>query len=124
MAYWLRRDDGTFDSASSGTVIYPDGSTKYLSKDDMEIEILEHWKSEVSGARYPSRWNLKILPLNMQMQISTQVPNQELVTTKSTQVTYWEGAVNISGRFGKFPTEGGWGYVELTGYAEPFDPGN
>jgi predicted secreted hydrolase len=45
--------------------------------------------------------------------------NQELATRRSTQVTYWEGAVQISGTAeGRAVT--GQGYVELTGYAEQF----
>ncbi|MES4786816.1 MAG: carotenoid 1,2-hydratase, partial [Nitrospiraceae bacterium] len=46
--------------------------------------------------------------------------NQELITRKSTQVTYWEGAVQITGSQQDAPITGD-GYVELTGYAEPFN---
>jgi predicted secreted hydrolase len=45
--------------------------------------------------------------------------NQELVTRSSTNVTYWEGAVDVSGSFGNVAVSGV-GYVEMTGYAEPF----
>lgn len=44
---------------------------------------------------------------------------QELVTTKSTQVTYWEGAVDVTGRSGGTLVRGE-GYVEMTGYDRPF----
>jgi predicted secreted hydrolase len=43
--------------------------------------------------------------------------DQELRTSRSTQVTYWEGAVSISGVKQGRPVKGQ-GYVELTGYAE------
>jgi len=46
---------------------------------------------------------------------------QELVTERSTRVTYWEGAVRVSGDAGGAPIAGQ-GYVELTGYARPFSP--
>ena len=49
--------------------------------------------------------------------------HQELVTTKSTGVTYWEGAVDVEGTWQGKPT-GGHGYVELTGYAKPYRPGS
>ena len=43
--------------------------------------------------------------------------DQELSTTRSTQVTYWEGAIeatgSIQGRAARAQ-----GYMELTGYAE------
>jgi predicted secreted hydrolase len=45
--------------------------------------------------------------------------NQELVTGRSTAVTYWEGSVAVKGTSnGKSVT--GQGYVEMTGYAEKF----
>jgi predicted secreted hydrolase len=47
--------------------------------------------------------------------------DQELITTQSTQVTYWEGSVRVTGTaLGQKVT--GSGYVELTGYAEDLAP--
>jgi predicted secreted hydrolase len=37
-------------------------------------------------------------------------------------VTYWEGSVKIDGKYQDDPIKG-MGYVELTGYAEPFSKG-
>ena len=123
MAYWLRRQDGTFDPVSSGTLVAPDGETRHLSQDELKLEILEHWESQASGARYPSRWTLTIVPMDLRLTISPHVSDQELRTTKSTQITYWEGAVEVEGRT---PRESltGMGYVELTGYAEPYKAGS
>ena len=45
--------------------------------------------------------------------------DQELLTSRSTQVTYWEGAVDATGVF-RGTAVAGQGYVELTGYAERF----
>ena len=42
---------------------------------------------------------------------------QELITTRSTQVTYWEGAIEARGTVEGKPIKGQ-GYMELTGYAE------
>jgi predicted secreted hydrolase len=44
---------------------------------------------------------------------------QELITTASTQITYWEGAVGITGTSGGTAVRGE-GYVELTGYDRAF----
>jgi predicted secreted hydrolase len=44
------------------------------------------------------------------------VSDQELITERSTGVTYWEGSVNIQGTY-KERAITGKGYVELTGYA-------
>jgi predicted secreted hydrolase len=39
--------------------------------------------------------------------------------SRSTQVTYWEGAIEATGASQGKPIHGQ-GYMELTGYAEPF----
>ena len=44
------------------------------------------------------------------------VKDQELVTEKSTRVTYWEGACDVTVPGGSAPL--GRAYVEMTGYAE------
>ena len=119
MAYWLRHEDGTFASVSSGTLVYPDGRSQHLSRDDLKLDILNHWQSEHSGARYPNQWILSIPSQEIQLTVIPRMTDQELHTTKSTQITYWEGAVDVSGRFGEKPITG-MGYVELTGYAEPY----
>ena len=121
MMYWLRREDGTFDIASSGTLVFPDGSSHHLTRKDLNMAILDYWTSPKSAARYPSQWTLTIRPYDIQLHISPRVADQELRTEKSTQVTYWEGAVDASGTFAEKAVSG-MGYVELTGYAEPYSP--
>ena len=121
MAYWLRQKDGTFSSASSGTLVFPDGSSQHLPRKVLKLTILDHWNSPQSRALYPSQWTLSIQSPSIQLHIKPLTANQELQTTKSTQVTYWEGAVEVSGTFEQAPTSG-LGYVELTGYAEPYKP--
>lgn len=123
MAYWLRQHDGTFDPVSSGTLIFPNGSAEHLTKDDLKLEILSYWESKESGTRYPSQWNLQVLPHHIQVTIVPRMANQELRTTKSTQITYWEGAVDVSGTFAE-KNVSGMGYVELTGYTEPYHSGS
>lgn len=118
MAYWLRRSDGTFDAVSSGTVVFPDGTTRHVTREDMDLTVLDSWTSPESGARYPSRWRLHVRPLDMQVDIVPIIADQELRTSRSTRVTYWEGAVEIAGTMKESPVQGQ-GYVELTGYAAP-----
>ena len=121
MMYWLRREDGTFDINSSGTLVFQDGSSQHLTRSDINMTILDYWTSSKTAARYPSQWNLTISPYDIQLHISPRVADQELQTDKSTQVTYWEGAVDVSGTFSENAVSG-MGYVELTGYAEPYSP--
>ena len=117
MIYRLRRADGSFHPASSGTVIDPDGRPTSLSLRDVDVTELAHWTSSASGARYPAGWRVTIPMLRLDVRIAPLMAEQELMTRRSTQVTYWEGAVEISGTAqGRLVT--GQGYVELTGYAE------
>ena len=119
MAYGLRRADGTFDPASSGTLVYPNGSSQALVLNDWQISVTQHWTSPVTGVRYPHHWSFSIPNRQIELTVSPRMSNQELVTTRSTGVTYWEGAVDIMGEW-KGQDIHGQGYVELTGYAEPY----
>ena len=121
MIYWLRRADGTFALASSGTLVYPNGVTQHLTHKEINITVLDHWKSSKSGAHYPSQWEITIPRHQIQVHIIPRMADQELRTDRSTQITYWEGAVDASGTLGQTPMTG-LGYVELTGYAEPYQP--
>ncbi|MBI4401619.1 MAG: carotenoid 1,2-hydratase [Nitrospirae bacterium] len=118
MFYRLRRVDGTSDPASSGTVIFPDGRSQHLSASDLQVEVLDHWSSEASGARYPSRWRIAVPSLGLTLALVPELSNQELITRRSTQVTYWEGTVRATGALRGAPAIGH-GYVELTGYPKP-----
>ncbi len=121
MIYGLRREDGSFSPTSSGTLVFPDGSSQHLSRKDLAVTVLDHWDSPKSGARYPSQWTISIPTHQIQVHITPRMADQELRTGRSTQITYWEGAVDVSGTLAQKPITG-MGYVELTGYAEPYQP--
>jgi predicted secreted hydrolase len=115
MLYLIRRKDGSPDPYSSGTLVRADGTTKHLRLEDFQIEILERWKSPKSGGNYPMKWKLTIPAEGVELQIIPEFTDQELITNKSTRVTYWEGAVQIRGTAQRKPMIGA-GYVEMTGY--------
>ncbi|MEW6542904.1 MAG: lipocalin-like domain-containing protein [Nitrospirota bacterium] len=119
MLYRLRRTDGTVDPSSSGTLVFPDGRTRHLRNQEIRVESLDSWLSAASGARYPSRWRIAVPESNLSLELTPLLASQELITRRSTQVTYWEGAVRVTGRRDDKPVSG-LGYVELTGYAERF----
>jgi predicted secreted hydrolase len=116
MFYQIRQKDGKIDPYSSGTIIFADGTSQHLSKKEFQIEVLDKWKSSKSGAMYPSRWRIKVPGHQIELTLSPTVKNQELITTESTRVTYWEGSVKIEGKYQGDPVKG-MGYAELTGYA-------
>jgi predicted secreted hydrolase len=116
MLYLMRRKDGTVDPYSSGTLVSAGGATKHLALADFGIQVLERWKSPGSGANYPMRWKVSIPSEQIELELNPTFPAQELITSRSTRVTYWEGVVGITGTFRGAPVRGN-GYVEMTGYA-------
>lgn len=116
MLYLMRRKDGSADPYSSGTLVNRDGATRHLDLKDYRVEILDRWKSPASGADYPIRWKIAIPGEAIELEITPAFPDQELVTSRSTRVTYWEGAVGIKGTC-RGKAVSGEGYAEMTGYA-------
>jgi predicted secreted hydrolase len=116
MLYLIRRKDGSPDPYSSGTLIGMDGSTQHLALNEFRIEALEHWKSPKSGANYPMKWKVTIPAKDIELEIVPAFRDQELITNRSTRVTYWEGAVQVGGSV-RNKSILGTGYVEMTGYA-------
>jgi predicted secreted hydrolase len=116
MFYQLRRQDGSIDPYSSGTLVERDGRSRHLTSTDFRIEPLATWRSPHSGGEYPSRWKVTLPGERIALQIEPTVADQELDTTRSTNVNYWEGSVRVSGAQNGQPLQGQ-GYVELTGYA-------
>jgi predicted secreted hydrolase len=116
MIYLLRRGDGSIEPASSGTLVDRAGIVTHLKLEDISITVLDRWKSQRSGATYPSNWRISIPSQQVELVIRPLVANQELITEGSTGITYWEGAVNGNGRSAgkQVNCEG---YVEMTGYA-------
>jgi predicted secreted hydrolase len=120
MIYLLRLDRGRYHPASSGTLVNVLGEALHLSKEDFKIQIVKKWKSPRTGAAYPCCWRFRVMPLNMDLNVSCDLYDQELITRKSTQVIYWEGSVSAKGSRAGNPLEGK-GYAEMTGYATSFD---
>jgi predicted secreted hydrolase len=111
MFYSLRQIGGDQDPFSAGTWITPDGRVQHLSATDLEIEVLDRWHSP-RGGRYPARWRLRAVALDLDLELRPVLADQELDTTPR----YWEGAVDVRGARGGAAISGR-GYVELTGYA-------
>jgi predicted secreted hydrolase len=112
MFFQMRREDGSIDPFSSGTLIYPDGSTRHLSVEDFDIQALDTWKSPRSGGVYPSGWQVSLPGESLVLRITPLLRDQELNLTYN----YWEGAVKVEALDANQPVAG-YGYVELTGYA-------
>ncbi|HYS54931.1 MAG TPA: lipocalin-like domain-containing protein [Thermoanaerobaculia bacterium] len=119
MLYQIRQRDGNPDPASSGSLITSDGGVIHIRREQMRIESIDRWRSSRSGATYPMGWRISVPTFGIAVELRPVMRNQELITRSSTNVTYWEGAVDVTGSFGNNVVSGV-GYVELTGYDRAF----
>lgn len=117
MLYLLQHEDGTLEPTSAGTYIAANGKAELLSWQDWQVTVLETWRSPKSKAVYPARWSIAIPKLDLTLQVTPLMPDQELRTATA---TYWEGAVASQG-IQQGQSLQGKGYVELTGYADRLD---
>lgn len=116
MLYRMRRDDGTADSYSSGTYVDPAGRVIRLTSSDFELVPQSFWTSPVTGGSYPLAWQVNVPKLNCQLRVNRAMDDQEMRTTDTTGITYWEGAIVVQGQLQGKPAKGV-GYLELTGYS-------
>jgi predicted secreted hydrolase len=96
-----------------GTLVDAAGDTRTLAPDAVELSVRETWTSPRSGATYPAAWTLRLPGEGLTLNLEPLLADQELATG----VIYWEGAVRVRGSDDGTDVEG-YGYVELTGYAE------
>jgi predicted secreted hydrolase len=108
MLYRLRRKDSSIEPLSHGTYIDNKGFSRELSLSDFRM---------TPGRRrynsYPIEWTIEVPTLDIALEATTPMENQELVSTNRISPSYWEGAIQLKGR-----PSNGVGYLEMTGYRE------
>lgn len=106
----IRQVDGGKEPAFGGLLIEADGSTRYLNADDFTITPTGTWQSPHTGATYPAGWGITLNGADgFTFAVTPLQADQELYDSEP---AYWEGAVALSGGVT------GYGYAELTGYAD------
>jgi predicted secreted hydrolase len=115
MVYHLRDAKGRPSPFSSGTFVDAGGSWSHLTREDFQLETLDHWRSPHTGATYPSQWRLRVPRFGVDVFVRPVLKDQELDTRGTTMIVYWEGACDVAGRHGNEQTSGR-AYVELVGY--------
>ena len=126
MIFQLRRSDGTMDPRSSGTLIEggtPGAGTAARPRQvpitlesGFRLEPGRTWTSPASRARYPVTWRVVVPGTGLDLTVTAIVDAQELHTPESTGISYWEGAIDVSGRSAGQAVKGR-GYLEMTGYS-------
>jgi predicted secreted hydrolase len=122
MLYRMRQTDGKASPFSAGTFVPAASAPRPIGWKDVRLSTKTTWTSPRSKAVYPAVWDLAVASLGLEVTITPLLADQELVTTASTNVTYWEGACRVSGKLGGRPIAGR-AYVEMTGYAGRDVPG-
>ncbi|MGH9176891.1 MAG: lipocalin family protein, partial [Vicinamibacterales bacterium] len=117
----LIRDDAGQIVMAYGTLVNPTGDQRHLEASEFEVTATGTWTSPASGATWPSGWTIALPDEDWSLTVTPSTADQELRTTLSTGVTYWEGEVLVDGAIDGEPVDG-LGYVELTGYADGIDP--
>jgi predicted secreted hydrolase len=120
MLYQIRRTDGSPDITSSGSLITDGGEVIHIRASQMKITPTAKWRSPQSGATYPMGWRVEVPALRVSLVVRPVMREQELITKRSTQITYWEGACEVTGSFNNVGVSGS-AYVEMTGYDRKFD---
>lgn len=119
MVYRLRHRDGTIDPFSSATYVDAEGHTTHISSADFTMQPSRlFWNSNQTKAQYPIGWHISVPYLDLELNVSTPLQSQEVVSTGQGTPSYWEGAIDISGHR-RESSISGVGYLEMTGYAEP-----
>ena len=110
MAFRIRGADGKA-VWSGGSLRRADGRVTRFAPGDVRFDSFRRWKSPRTGATYPVGQLLTVrLPEGMRRwRLDPLFDDQELDARRGGQPVYWEGAVK---------TQGGSGYLELTGYAD------
>lgn len=114
MAYVLYHGDRSVEQVDV-TIVAADGTVSWLGAGDIQIVATSQWTSPRTGITWPSGWELAIPSQQIAITLTPVLADQELDTTTTTGVIYWEGEVAVEGAMANAPVSGA-GYVELTGY--------
>ncbi|HEY8536932.1 MAG TPA: lipocalin-like domain-containing protein [Vicinamibacterales bacterium] len=114
MMFQLRRTDGRVDPQSSGTLV-SGGVARALGAGAFTLTPGRRWTSGRSRATYPVEWRIQVPGERLDLMVRPVLDDQEL-TGLRTGVTYWEGAIEVTGTRGGRRVAGR-GYLEMTGYA-------
>ena len=112
MLFQIRNADGSVEPSSAGTLVEADGHTRLLTREEVDLEPLDTWRSPISKGVYPTVWQVIVPSAGIDLTVEPWLEDQEVRLS----FPYWEGAVRITDTgTGRVI---GQGFVELTGYVE------
>ena len=114
MLYMLRNKDGSLEPNSSGTWVDASGKATYLPLGAIKLTHGRTWKSAFSGGEYTLGWKIELPAQKVVLNLDAAQDDQEVRAAKTSRVSYYEGAVRVSGSAGEKAVSGN-GYLEITG---------
>ncbi len=112
LMYFRLRDPQAATLYSVGVQVSPAGLASPLATAAVQWSVTDHWHSAASGADYPAGWHWQQPTAGVDLRVQPVLAQQEL----RHWLTYWEGAVTVSGTW-QGQAVSGRGYGELVGYA-------
>lgn len=113
MFFQFRDKDGKSQAESFGTYVAADGMATHLPFNSFRIQVLDQWRSPVTGAVYPSGWDIVTTLPPGRFKVRPLLADQELPLRMGP--TYWEGISQVTGTLAG-SVVAGTAYVEMTGY--------
>ena len=119
MLFQIRRSDGSIDPYSAGTYVDAQGKSMHLGINDFTLRPAgDIWTSSATRGAYPIHWKIAVPQFGTELEATTPLPSQEMISSARLLPTYWEGAITLRGSKGRTPLRGV-GYLEMTGYDRP-----
>jgi predicted secreted hydrolase len=115
MLYLLKDERGQLTPHALGTFFDADGKAHPIAADEIEFERLRSWQSPKTKVRWPVENRVRVPKLSLDLKVEPFLDNQEMDTSKTAFVTYWEGGVSAEGWYQGQAIKGR-GYLELVGY--------
>ena len=112
MAFQMRGKNGSVIWAAA-TRLFADGKIVKFGRDAISFKATDTWKSPRTGAVWPVAQTLTVG--DEVWALKPWFNDQELDSSRSTGIIYWEGAVDVLRNNQRVAR----GYLELTGYAKP-----
>jgi len=114
MLYYIYRGDNVPSQYSKGSYINQAGVVTPLKLEEYSIKPTGAWRSSRTRVEYPSGWKIEVPSLDLKLEVLPTVKDQEIVSTDTTGMTYWEGRCLVQGEE-RGERIGGAAYVELVG---------
>src|SRR6266571_3959436 len=74
MFFQIRREDGSLEPVSGGTLVEPDGRTRRLGVREVQVEVEARWTSAETGAVYPARWTVRVPSAGLDLRVAPLLP--------------------------------------------------